>query len=114
MNGGLRGFEPWPRGREFKPSIIVSREFQNRASLPEPLRVIQKLIPSLHAPRGLTLAPIENVPIGVKSVVFQSDTLSPLKLVTSMRSPSNAANSGKFRPLPLSVAAQFPPMRQPL
>src|SRR5947207_9598273 len=78
---------------------------QKRASLSAPLRVIQKFKPSLHAPNGPESAPVEKEPSGVRSAAFHKDTLLPLKLVTSMRSPSNAAARGPLRPLPVSVAS---------
>jgi hypothetical protein len=53
--------------------------------------VIQKLMPSLHAPTGEVLAPVEKVPIGVKFAAIHSDTLSPNSFVTRIRWPSKAA-----------------------
>ncbi len=41
-----------------------------------PISVIQKLVPSLHAPNGMLPLPVEKLPIGVRSAAFQSDTLA--------------------------------------
>src|ERR1041384_2367259 len=73
-----------------------------------PGRVIQKFNPSLHAPNGRVPVPVENVPTRVKSDAFHNDTLSPVKLATNMRSPSNAACCGPFNPLPVKVASTVP------
>jgi hypothetical protein len=81
---------------------------QNRASFPVWFNVIQKLRPSLHAPAGVLLAPVLTEPRGLRSAAFHSDTLSPLRFVTSMRSPSKAATNGVSNPLPVSVARIAP------
>src|SRR5215471_1999211 len=96
-----------------KSSPPVDRDFrsrgrQNRASLPEPASVIQKLTPSLQAPNGEVLEPVAKDPSVVRSAAFQSETLLLPPLVTSTRSPSNAATAGPFRPLPISVCRTAP------
>ena len=72
--------------------------------------VIQKLIPSLHAPLGAVPGPVPKEPSGVRSAAFQSETLlAPAVLfVTRMRCPSKAAELGPFRPLPVRVARIAP------
>src|ERR1041384_1462090 len=89
---------------------MLRRCNQNRARLPGVVKnVTQKFNPSLQAPRGSVPMPVENTPIGVKSVAVHNETLSPPpKLVTSMRSPSKAACVGPVNPLPLSVAITVP------
>ena len=95
------------------------RVFWRRAESPGPLRpcqcasepgdppvcesVIQKFTPSLQAPSGPVLAPVEKEPMGVKSAAFQSETLSPPGFVTRTRCPSRAAARRAFNPLPVSV-----------
>src|SRR5262249_39408715 len=81
---------------------------QKRASLFAICRVTQKLTPSLHAPMGKVLAPVEKVPRAVKSAAFQSETAGPKELATRTRCPSNAAARGTFKPLPVSVASTAP------
>jgi hypothetical protein len=68
---------------------------QNRSSWPVLNNVIQKLIPSLQAVYGEVLEPVPKDPRTVRSAAFQSETLSPLLLVTRTRSPSNAAACGE-------------------
>src|SRR5258708_29107214 len=80
------------------------RRRQNRTTLPFPVSVIQKFTPSLQAPNGLFTK--KNVPIELRSVACHIETLSAF--VTRMRSPSNAAELGEFKPLPLSVARSAP------
>ena len=60
-------------------------------------RVIQKLMPSLVAPKGPVLAPVGKEPRGVRSAAFQRETLLPEELVTRMRWPSKAAAEGPLR-----------------
>jgi hypothetical protein len=64
--------------------------------------VIQKFTPSLQAPYGNVLAPVETDPIGERSAAFQSETLSPTWLVTRTLCPSNAAVAGTLNPFPVS------------
>src|SRR5262249_26383267 len=66
---------------------------QNRASW-LPLRVTQKLIPSLQAPLGLVAA--GKLPAAVRSAAFQRETEGPPKLVTRIRSPLKATEVGPF------------------
>jgi hypothetical protein len=87
---------------ESKNSELEPREF------PAPFNAIQKLRPSLQAPIGVVVAPVLTEPSGVRSAAFHSETLSPKMLVTSIRSPSNAAACGPFNPLPVSVASTAP------
>ena len=68
-----------------------------------PASVTQKFIPSLHAPVGAVLAPVEIEPRGLRSAALKSDTLLPAELVTNMRSPSKAMVSGPAKP-PVNVA----------
>ena len=65
--------------------------------------MIQKLRPSLVAPKGRVLAPVGKEPRGVRSAAFQRETLLPAELVTRMRWPSKAAAEGPSNPLPVSV-----------
>src|SRR5438552_14967472 len=64
-------------------------------------RVIQKLRPSLVAPKGPVLAPVEKEARGVRSAAFRRETLLPEELVTRMRWPSKAAAEGPSSPLPV-------------
>jgi hypothetical protein len=64
--------------------------------------VIQKLAPSLQTP----LAGSDNVPSGVRSAAFQSET--PAAVVMRTRCPSKAVDSGEFNPLPVSVRRTAP------
>src|SRR5262245_28149604 len=60
-------------------------------------------MPSLQAPLGALEVPVEMFPRVVRSAAFHSETESPRKLVTRMRSPSNAIELGLDRLLPVSV-----------
>jgi hypothetical protein len=83
---------------------------QKRARF-EPLSVIQKFRPSLHAPNGIIDEPADEPAevklIWVRSEAFHSDRLPP-SFVTRMRSPSNATDLGEFKPLPVRVAKTVP------
>src|SRR5262249_43731036 len=57
------------------PSAASPAAHQNRASLLVPFSAIQKLTPSLQAPKGLVLAPVAKDPSVVRSAAFQSETL---------------------------------------
>src|SRR5262245_51475182 len=78
---------------------------QNRRMWLSSWRLIQKFNPSLQAPPAGF--PTDEKPSGLKSAPFQSETFLP-PLVTSIRSPSNAAITGSLRPLPVSVARTAP------
>jgi hypothetical protein len=75
MTGCVAGTFSTGEGVLLARCLCADLEPQNRASLPATGIVIQKFSPSLHAPSGLLL--VENVPIGVKSAAFHSDTLGP-------------------------------------
>src|SRR5262249_31110516 len=77
---------------------------QKRASEGDWLKASQNLVPSLHDPQGIVLAPVENVPIGISPAASQRETELVVGFVTRILSPSNAADSGMARPLPVSVA----------
>src|SRR5262245_15857818 len=81
---------------------------QNLASFWRNRREIQKLTPSLHAPKGAPPDGKPNTPAGVRSAAFQRETVLPLKLVSRTRSPSKAAWTGPFRPFPVNVASTDP------
>src|SRR5262249_43426395 len=99
--------------RAGRPCALLTRPpptlaLQNRASWPGTPSVVQKLPPSLQAPKGFVLAPIPKAPSVVRSAAFQSETLLPIWFVTRTRCPSNAAVVGKLKPLPVSVASTAP------
>jgi len=71
-------------------------------------KVIQKLRPSLQAPYGPMDESVKTPTIGLRSAAFQTERLLPLRFVTSMRSPSNAAVLGVVKKLPVSVARTAP------
>src|SRR5262249_37840361 len=75
---------------------------QNLASCAVPLKVIQKLRPSLQAPSGNVPTSVERKPRGLKSAAFHRDTVLEM-LVTRTRSPSKAVAIGLIIPLPVSV-----------
>src|SRR5262245_23400260 len=81
---------------------------QNRAREPVPGSVIQKLIPSLAAPKGLVPAPTGKNPIGERSAAFQSHAPWLKFSETRTRSPSKAAAQGPPSEGPVSVASTAP------
>src|SRR5262245_62528276 len=88
------------RGKRIRRSCLS----QNRASWPGPVRAIQKLIPSLQAPKGNVEAPVETVPSGVMPAAFQRDRVLLIWLITRTRSPSKEADRGAASPLAVSVS----------
>src|SRR5215470_6935887 len=65
--------------------------------------VMKKFAPSLQAMYGSLDAPVEKEPRGVMSAAFQRETLFASGFVTRTRRPSNAADKGEERPLPVGV-----------
>src|SRR5262249_19805855 len=88
--------------------VILDSSVQKRASWLTLDSTIQKLTPSLHAPKGAVLAPVWEKLIADRSAPFQSDTTLPSLFVTRTRSPSNAAWTGEFNPLPVRVSRTAP------
>jgi hypothetical protein len=73
-----------------------------------PESVIQKFTPSLQTPRGTVPIPVAKKPREDRSAAFHSETLPPVWFVIIMRSPSNAADVGPLKPLPLRVTRTTP------
>src|SRR5262245_30109354 len=69
---------------------------------------IQKSVPSLQAPKGVVSTPVEKELIADRLAAFQSDTALPALFVTRTLSPSNAAWTGEFNPLPVRVSRTAP------
>src|SRR5262245_44770074 len=67
---------------------------QKRPRLAVPWKAIQKLTPSLQAPQGRDPAPVENVPIAVRSAALKRETVSVSPLVTRILWPSKATAAG--------------------
>ena len=74
------------------PRLQLPSLFQKKVNNPPlPWSESQKWIPSLLTATGSVPEPVETDPSGVSPAAVQSDTLSPIGLVTATYSPSKPA-----------------------